>query len=86
MRHIYFVFFAIILFSCGQKQKKNPVLTSSSDTTTIQKAPVVSKDYLKKRPEEFQEFFMLYEEKNPEEKYLSGYVVGYDLGKKDHSN
>lgn len=59
MRHIYFVFFAIILFSCGQKQQKNPVLTSSSDTTTIQKAPVVSKDYLKKRPEEFQEFFML---------------------------
>jgi hypothetical protein len=58
MRFTILIFLGLFLFSCGSKEvKKDKKITE--DTTTVKKEPGPDKSYLKKRPEEFKEFFML---------------------------
>ncbi len=59
MKNLTIFLFAFILFSCGAKTEKKEKTPIPSDTSTVQTKPTVDRSYLKKRPEEFNEFFML---------------------------
>lgn len=59
MRYGTLFFLFILLASCGSKERKREKNKIPVDTNSIKKEPAVDKSYLKKRPEEFKEFFML---------------------------
>jgi len=61
MRYCIFVcFLGVLFFACGSKQTSKKTQDKKPDTTLqVKKEPVQDKSYLKKRPEEFKEFFML---------------------------
>lgn len=59
MRYTIFFILSIFLFSCGSKEGKKDKNKKPGDTTAIKNNPGPDKSYLKKRPEEFKEFFML---------------------------
>ncbi len=58
MNKLIIFFAAFAFFSCGSG-KNTPEENKKNDTTSAQVNPPVDKSYLKKRPEEFKEFFML---------------------------
>jgi hypothetical protein len=47
------------MFACGNQPTKKEKTPITQDSAQVQKKPAVDKSYLKKRPEEFNEFFML---------------------------
>jgi hypothetical protein len=59
MKNGWLVVFIFITMACGSKQKSKPTDKIPVDSSTIKSKLRVDKSYLKKRPEEFREFFML---------------------------
>lgn len=59
MKSLYFLLLLIVVVSCGTKQKPKDEKTPfvQKDTTPVITVP--DKPYLRQRPEEFKEFFML---------------------------
>ncbi len=58
MQKLFLLLALPLLFSCGEKPKEKKT-TPKTDTVKVNTPPVANKDYLKKRPEEFNEFLML---------------------------
>lgn len=57
MKKLFLLIFIFLLFSCGGKNKKDKIIPKVD--TIVTNNPGADKSYLKKRPEEFKEFFML---------------------------
>ena len=49
----------LFLMACGSGKEKQQKKTNLADTSAVKTNPAPDKAYLKKRPEEFREFFML---------------------------
>jgi hypothetical protein len=59
MKNCIVLLFGLIILSCGKADVKKPTRESGSDSGYVTQPANSDKSYLKKRPEEFQEFFML---------------------------
>jgi hypothetical protein len=68
-----------VFFSCGKSKEKQPTEKKNNDSTTVQNNPSGDKSYLKKRPEEFKEFFML----NSITPFTGRIATKKDVSKKD---